>query len=315
VSKTATNALLLALFSISIGPASASAGLLSTPYDYNAFIFNTFTQSASDTQGRLAVGGAASLTNYEVGLTLGTVANSDTLLVGGNLTFNSGTVHHGNVRYGGTASTSLLAVPDGSLIHGGIAANFFSTQKTAATTLSSGLNGLTVNGTTTNSFGQLTLTGTNATLNVFHVSGTQLASATGFTVNAPAGSTVVINVDGTTDQMVNFGFTLHGVDQQHVVFNFPQATTLSLSAIGVTGSILAPNAALSFTNGVLNGDLVALSLTLNGQINSAEFLGSSAWSGMIGSQSIGTPEPGTFATAGLGLVAAAAFSRRRRAVA
>jgi choice-of-anchor A domain-containing protein len=61
-------------------------------------------------------------------------------------------------------------------------------------------------------YGQLQLTGTSASLNVCHVSGSQLASATGFTIHAPAGSTVVINVDGTSDRMANFGFTLQGID-------------------------------------------------------------------------------------------------------
>jgi len=104
-----------------------------------------------------------------------------------------------------------------------------------------------VNGTTTvqdwgNPTAQITFNGTNPTLNVFRVLGTDMNRANSVYINAPASSTVLINIDGTTDRMTNFGFFLSGVSRQHVLYNFYQATTLTLNSIGVEGSILAPRA-------------------------------------------------------------------------
>ena len=67
----------------------------------------------------------------------------------------------------------------------------------------------------TNPMGQTTLTGTSATSNVFHIEGSDLALASGFAINALAGSTVVVDIDGATDSMQNFACSSSGVAKQH----------------------------------------------------------------------------------------------------
>ena len=99
-----------------------------------------------------------------------------------------------------------------------------------------------MNGTTPvqdwgNPTAQITFNGTNPTLNVFRVLGTDMNRANSVYINAPASSTVLINIDGTTDRMTNFGFFLSGVSRQHVLYNFYQATTLTLNSIGKAFSV------------------------------------------------------------------------------
>jgi choice-of-anchor A domain-containing protein len=72
---------------------------------------------------------------------------------------------------------------------------------------------------------------------------------------------------------VNFGFFLNGVDRRHVLYNFYQATNLTLSNIGVEGSILAPRAMISFPTGSLWGQLIGNSFTGAGELDQAMFTG------------------------------------------
>src|SRR5207244_993867 len=59
--------------------------------NFNEFIFHNATQSATDVEGRAAIGGNASLTNFGVGDGLtNSHGTRDDLIVGGNLTYNTG---------------------------------------------------------------------------------------------------------------------------------------------------------------------------------------------------------------------------------
>jgi len=237
--------------------------------DYNVFILGDATQYNSDTQGRLAVGGNATLTNYSVGATLGSFVG-DALVVGGNLTLNSVAVHYGNAAYGGTLTQSKVTFPEGGSFRQGSPLNF---TKAGADlqSLSRDYASLQTNGTTTVQGGFITLTGTNARLNVFSVSGSAVSSANGLSINVPAGSTVLVNVDGSSDQIANAGFAnLTGVSFDHVLFNFYQATSLTLSNTTVAGSILAPSAAINFQPSLTTGALIGASLYSGGQNNGGQ---------------------------------------------
>jgi choice-of-anchor A domain-containing protein len=112
------------------------------------------------------------------------------------------------------------------------------------------------------SYGSITATGTNSTLNVFNLSGAVLASANGLTICAPVGSTVLLNISGTTDSLSNFQINLAGgVDDNHVLYNFYQATTITDNNVSIEGSLLAPNAAFTGNNSHINGTLIANSLS------------------------------------------------------
>ena len=239
---------------------------------FNMFMLGNVNQSGSDTEGRMAIGGTATLANYDIGLKL-TNSNGtrDDLIVGANVSYNSGQVNNGNAVYVGTGSFTSVNFLHGSYRQGSVmdftaAGNYLRNASTYWSTLAA-------TGTSTFQYGGYTLTGNNAGLNVFTVSGSNLANANQFIINAPAGSTVLINIDGTADRMQNFGFTLNGVNRQGVLFNFYQATTLTLSGIGVEGSVLAPLAAFTFTSGNINGQIIGASLSGQGQTNYYLFTG------------------------------------------
>jgi choice-of-anchor A domain-containing protein/uncharacterized repeat protein (TIGR01451 family) len=234
--------------------------------DFNLFVLGQDAQSNSDSEGRVAAGGNVNLTNYGIGSGLtNSLGTRDDLIVGGNLTYNQGQVFNGNLVYGGTAALTNVGLLSGTA-RLGTPLDFASAQA-ELTSLSALWAALAANGTTADSYGNLSLTGTNPTVDVFSVSADQLAAATSLTISAPASATALVNVSGSAAQMQNFGMTVTGTDLQHVLFNFPSATTLTLGGISVQGSVLAPGAAVTFNNGNLDGTLVAHSLTGSGEFH------------------------------------------------
>lgn len=308
--------------------------------DYNLFIFQNVTSSNSDTEGRLAIGGDATFSNYDFAGHIGNYTGTN-VVVGGKYETTGGQLHgtgvvngivklhnptvygdvkgnqsvafdqygtvNGNVKYGTTYSKGNTTV-SGTASAGTTALPFsFSTEQSNLTALSTSLKNLTANGTVTYQYGGLTLVGTSATRNVFNVPGSQLNNCNSFVLQVPAGSTVVVNVNGTTDRMQYFGFSYTGAARNYVLFNFHQATSLSFSGIGIEGSVLAPLAAVTFSNGNLNGTLIANSMTGSGQFNWYPFLGNLGLGGGGSSPALAsltiTPATVTGGTSTIGTVA------------
>ncbi len=322
--------------------ALAHGSVLGVAGDYNVFTFGDFSGS-SDSEGRIAVGGNATIQNFSIGNSLGAASPSDpyTLVVGGNLTFQNGTSSFGGIAVGGNAGLTSVNVNGnanvvGTLtsqygqINGSVDANAWSSQNTGgpsgisgkAAPISGIVNFLSIQntldsdslswgalkqtGTVTSSYGSLTLTGTSAGLNVFDVTSAQLAGATGgFTISAPAGSTVLVNISGTSVSFPNTGYSLNGVSSQNVMFNLDNATTLTAQG-GIDGSILAPFANMTFNNGAINGEVIAESLMGSGQTNDVPFTGSLPLA-------TAAPEPGSvlLLSGGLTMMLAAVLRRKR----
>ncbi len=288
---------------------------------FNVFILGDATQQNADTQGRLAVGGNATLTNYDVGLTLGGPVGA-ALVVGGNLTYTNGAVHDGDATYGGTLAQTFVAFPQGGTFRQETPLDF-AAAGSQLRTLSSYYATLPANGTTTVRNGVITLTGTDPRLDVFSVSGDAVAGASGLAIDAPAGATVLVNVSGSAVTLANGGFdNLTGVTSAHVLFNFAQATSLTLSNVDVGGSILAPSAAITFLPSLVTGALVGASLSSGGQANSGQanttpFTGCLPVAGgpPAGGPGAATPELGSGELLATGLLPLGllALYRRRRA--
>jgi choice-of-anchor A domain-containing protein len=146
----------------------------------------------------------------------------------------------------------------------------FAARFTALRSLSSRLAGLTVNGTTTvESWGGVMLRGTDPQVNVFQVSASVLGNAVLLSINAPAGSLAVINISGGTATLKGGQSFSGGIDQHGVLFNFMEATAISAQGYGLWGTMLAPNAHVTFSNGSFDGGIYARSMTGNaeGHIN------------------------------------------------
>lgn len=239
--------------------------------EYNLFILGDLDQSNTDSQGRVAVGGNANLNNFSIGLEMDpSEGQRDDFIVGGNLSFADGTVVSGNITHGGSANLTNVDIPNGELKQ--ITPINFATTDSQLKDISQDIKQYIINGEVTDESGTLVFTGDEA-VNVFSVNGTQLANATGLDFNVTDNSTIYINVSGKTINLSNFEMFLKTTGANRVLFNFYEATKIDITAINVRGSVLAPYAAVTFNNAVINGTLVAQSLTGDGQSNLDYFNG------------------------------------------
>jgi choice-of-anchor A domain-containing protein len=256
-----------------LAPQAVYAASLGGAQDYNIFLFEDMVQSNTDSEGKVAVGGNLSLSNFAAGMNLS--GNAEMLIVGKDLQqYQHGQVGkegQGKVVYGGNQGTVS------NVTHGGIQQSdrsaWFNETRTQLTSLSQQLASLGSNGSSTFQWGQLDLLGTDSDLNIFNIDLAQLNTANTFKLTAPGSSTVVVNFLGESAQWQNMGVTLQGITANRVLYNFQTATTLNLAGIGVNGSILAPQAALNFNNGQVNGQVIARSLSGSGQSNWQAFDG------------------------------------------
>lgn len=274
-------------------PTFALAGIT---FEHNLFVSGAFNGSNSDVEGRLAVGGSATLANYSIGTGLSNSSGTrDDLIVGGALSFTNGQVFYGNIRYAGSASLTGVGVPNGTAAVG--SPLDFSALQTQYQNYSNQFAGLATTGSVVyQPWNAIELTGSDAVLNVFNILGSKLSSANSLNITAPAGSTVLINVDGTTVSFQNAGQSLSGVDGGHVLFNFNSASSLSMSGIGLYGSVLAPYAAFNFNNGQINGAGAVASYSGSGEWHNLGFTGT------LGNPVIPAPAAGVLGALGLGVM-------------
>jgi choice-of-anchor A domain-containing protein len=257
-----------------VGPDAGTTCALSLggAQDFDLFVTGDLNQSSTDVGGSVAAGGNATLKFYAAGSQLAPVASRIDLLVGGNLDFNSSSVPNGAALYQGTATLTNASFFGGATQ--GTSPVDFTAAQAALSSASATLSALTSNGTVTeNSSGALSLTGTSPTLNIFSITAAELSTATSLSITAPASSTVVVNVTGSSVSIQNMGFSTSGVARAETLFNFSQATTLTLSGIGLDGSILAPLAAVSFQDGQVDGQIFAASLSGGGEVEHDPFTG------------------------------------------
>jgi choice-of-anchor A domain-containing protein len=298
---------------------------------YNVFVFSSYsTWGWSDIEGSTAVGGSfTSLGSMGFDQTPGTASPAVSgLVVGGNLTLAGGQVN-GDAWVGGSTSSTLYGTftVQGDLRYGSAPSgnvNVYGTSKplgatslpidfvsaaTSLTQLSNALTNMAANGHVTGNSQSYNLTASNCTLCVFNVTGGSINS---MTISAPAGATVVVNVSGASNSFSNGSINYAGgATAANTIFNFGAATTLSASSIAFNGSILAPLATFTGTNGAINGELIAKAVS--GE--TAEFESGNIFRGTLGtSTSAGytpTPEPSTWLSLLTGLAAFAGIRARR----
>ncbi len=136
--------------------------------------------------GRAAVGGNANFSRYTIGDALtNSHGTRDDLIVGGNLNYQNGQVFNGNVVYGGTGTFNSFGHPNGTIRHDSVID--FASAESQLDSLSDQYAALPTNGTTQDTNGTVTLTGTNPGTNVFKVTNGQLWNAKNLVIEVPPG--------------------------------------------------------------------------------------------------------------------------------
>ncbi|KAJ1508419.1 hypothetical protein HMI56_007298 [Coelomomyces lativittatus] len=240
---------------------------------YNAVFFNGAQCADSSVDGRLAVGGDATLINFSVGTKLSALAMcdqypSEALRVNGDLTY-IGSVQNGNVRASGQCTSGIdtscalscnekdKGVCDahpfdfqGLRTHLVLLTQSLSTKPT--TVLFSPFSGNT-----------LTLTWTGSPIERISVSASNSSpilpwnNYNGLLLQT---ATVVITVLGDHPILTGFDLSYFLERASYILWVFPEASVVEINAMTVYGSILAPNAELRGT-GTIVGQVFAASLS------------------------------------------------------
>ena len=278
--------------------APSGAAFLGTAASYNVYVSGNMSENGGSAATSIAVGGNASITQFSltgvsgtsltVGgnlISTGTQVQSGNAQVGGTVTMgtndNAALVSGATLFYGNTTGNTFPSFPIFNITHvasGGIPASLFSGANASLTSASSALASQPQNGTVTFAFGTLTLTGSNTSTNYFNVSGANLASTSSMQISVPSGATVFINVSGVTDQFSGASISISGTSASKVLFNFYQATSVTLAGIELKGSLLAPTATLFASGGQTDGNVIVAGINVTNGFsyqNSALFTGNS----------------------------------------
>ncbi len=252
--------------------AAADCAAPGVPGQFDVFTAGSMTANTGGATipGRVAAGGDARVQGITVGTNppLTPDASRADVVVGRNLTVDGGggSVPNGRVTYGGalTATGTLTALGG---LHQAQPPFDFAAEATTLSERSAQWADLPANG----AIGgpgpyDIRFTGTNATRNVFAVTAAALQGYGQITIDVPPGSTTLINVSGASFTSALYRMVLVGATPETVVWNFPLATSVQqASGLEWQGTLLAPHAAASLSNGQLHGQLLAASAVIGSE--------------------------------------------------
>ncbi|MFN3305377.1 MAG: choice-of-anchor A family protein [Roseateles sp.] len=272
----------------------------------NLLAFGNMNVSSSDVEGRVAVGGNATISGYSINTKTGSSAlyGGTGLTVGGNLDFTNGTIWSG-VSVGGSYAPNASGNVFGGVSYG---QGFdFAGEKQRLGMLSTSLDALANTGTVVDKWGTLHFDAAGRMLAVFDIAAAD-AMRNMQIDNLPTGAQMLINIHGASVDFGNHGYL--GFNKGQVLFNLPDATSLLLNG-GINASVLALNASVAQGWGQINGQVVVKDWNSSVQVNDAPMLTAGIGRPPSGLQAQRLPEPASLALVGLGL-AAVGLARRRR---
>ena len=285
-----------------------------SPFDeYNLFTIGDVVQSDVDWQGRGAIGGNATLTNFGIGKNISPLppkGTDSTLIVKGNLTWNGGTNFAGNTVMLPTTQYNVTDVsyPNAYLNYQPIRKSTLPIDFTKiyeyAQCLSKNLFKENSLGDTLilNCFGNIFLIGNSSDINIskFNAnfiadppnivgsSGNSLNSISSLTILTPEDSTNILNISGTDIKFGDYsifrntsvpnilppsditgcnllkeGVAPSNSQIRKILWNFYEATSITMSTISLQGSLLAPFAELKAVNGNIQGNVIVQSFMPN----------------------------------------------------
>ncbi|WP_054957506.1 DUF5057 domain-containing protein [Paenibacillus dakarensis] len=242
-----------------------SNSTLGIPKGFVMFILDDIYRNPKENKGFSSDGGVAGGGNVDLirfSLAGGNNSNKYIIIAGKDIQLGGGSVPYGKkIAYGGStigdvSNFEKILVKDNPIDFNSIKNHLLRTSASIAQLPA------TADPVISNNGSLITLTGTNPKLNVFHIAGSKLANSRNFTIHAPSGSTVIVNIDGSQVEMHN-GLTLRGVDAGHVLYNYYEATDVLNSGISVLGTVLAPKAHYSLEGNIF-GSIIADKMTTGG---------------------------------------------------
>lgn len=235
--------------------------------DYNVFSKNGVNLQGSRVDGRIAGLGDINLADYMVGGSLTPNRQRCDLTTTGNLNFTRGSIPQGALCVAGNTFLSLVApVPAGFLYKEDLYRTY-----SEAESYSSYLAGMHSTSVYAAPGQALMMRGSEWNYNAFSLSASDLSRINEINIEVPNGSVVIVNVYGSQASFRAASINLRGTTPERVVFNFPQATSIDLANVNWKGSLLAPYAALSFSNGRLDGSVAVAYASGNGYYGNHPF--------------------------------------------
>ena len=252
---------------------------------YVLVIHGDLHQESTDSEGRIAVGGDATLVSFGVGSRLPVDADRIDLAVGGVLNATNVGVNNGSITYGDALNGNATA-PNGTITQRPLDLDAYFQEAQRRSEFWGGFD-TTGDISGPGDDGALYMIGTDPDRNVFDLDAADLEQAGAIRINVPFGSSTLINVHGTSyDTSTRPTYSLEFWDgtgyvqfgdqapsdelealRRALVWNFPEATAIQIGPqLGWHGTVLAPGAAFSFPgNTQLNGTIIAGSLAGNGE--------------------------------------------------
>jgi choice-of-anchor A domain-containing protein len=280
----------------------------------NLVVGGSLTDNAGTIAGNVFVGGAA--TNLSGGVTI----TGSLSLTGANASLNASS--------NGGSTPSAIYVTASTQVHDPSYWNAPATSGGPATPTApldvfgsstdivNASNSLTALSGATNvssTGGVINITLSKSGLNVIDLSVTNGATITGINITNANGVTptgLIINVAGNNLNFNGGTFNLGSLANTQVLFNFGNATAISLQNLAFEGALLAPLATVNFSSGHIDGALIANTYLGAGQVNYVGFNDPLPVYSGTGGTVVATPEPGTIAVFVTGLIAVGLFRRR-----
>jgi len=254
-------------FDVSLHAATTGSGgySLAAAADYNAFVFQDLSV-APNVAGPVAAGRDVSAASFGYNTS---AAGTIGVVAGRNVTASNGSVYR-DVVYGNALSLTNVNVFQGTS-RKSTPVDFVAT-KTTLSALATDLAAVPLIGTTTvnASSSSVDFVGSNVYLDVFAIDSATLFATRQLRFAVPTRATVIVNVTGTSVTMLNAGMQLGSLTPNRLIWNFPQASTVSVTQAGFKGTMLAVNAAVTLSSTSFDGQLIAGSL--QGQNNALTWL-------------------------------------------
>jgi choice-of-anchor A domain-containing protein len=239
--------------------------------DFNVVVLHGAFDSPTDVgSGLLVEGGLAAtsvtLDSFDIGG--GDAETPIAVLARDKVTMRNGQVHGDVVCQAGEIdieSVGLLSGADARIENLSYPFNFELAASELART-SKLLAGLAPNGSVTDNVGHgLELSGTDPEQIVFRIAAEQVDRITdrGIYLDVPDTALVLINVYGASPRLANHRQV---ASPNKVLWNFPEATELTLDSVSFLGSILAPTAHLVHGHWSLEGTLVVSTIETRGTL-------------------------------------------------